>query len=290
MQVKRTVGLLCLAVWLGMFSAGLYAQETAAPSAAGAAAAAAVVEEETSTTFIGLLKQGGILMWPLGLLSVATIALAAYGFVIVQERKMLTPELVPPIQEALDRLHLDEAVQLCTGTPSLLTNILHAGLQRISDGVLDVPSMDKAMEEAAVEESNAGLKTISYLSIIAQLAPMLGLLGTVSGMIKAFQKIGKGAMGKPEVLAGDIGEALVTTAAGLIIGIPAMFLYFYLKSRYTSNVSRIGRVVGNLSHRLIAASRRAETRPPTETVAAAAEPAAAEETASAAGGGPGGEG
>jgi biopolymer transport protein ExbB len=116
--------------------------------------------------------------------------------------------------------------------------------------------MESAMEEASVEETNAGLRVISYLSITAQIAPMVGLLGTVSGMIKAFGKIGKGAMGKPELLANDIGEALITTAAGLLIGIPAMFAYFYLKSRYTANVTRLGRIVGNLTHHLVTASRR----------------------------------
>jgi len=208
-------------------------------------------------TLWGLIKVGGIIMYPLGLLSVAMIGLAIYGFLAVRERKMLTPELVPPLQDALSNLNLDEAVSICNGTPSLLTNILNAGLQRISDGVLDVNSMEKAMEEASVEETASGLKGISYLSIIATIAPMLGLLGTVSGMIKAFQKIGHGAMGKPEVLATDIGEAMVTTATGLLIGIPAMFLYFYLKNRYTSNISRLGRVLGNLTHHLVASSRRA---------------------------------
>lgn len=246
-----------IAVCMGcLWTAAVHAQD--AQPAAGAAEEAQV-EVEQSTTLIGLLKQGGLLMWPLGLLSVATIALGIYGFLIVRENKMLTPELVPQLQESLDHLRLDEAVSTCNGTPSLLTNVLNAGLQRISDGVLDVPSMEKAMEEASVEETSGGLKTISYLSIIAQIAPMVGLLGTVSGMIKAFQKIGKGAMGKPEVLAADIGEALVTTATGLLIGIPAMFLYFYLKNKYTSNVTRLGRVLGNLSHHLVAASRRAES-------------------------------
>lgn len=254
---------------------GVYAQ---------AAAAGPSAEPERKTTLITLLKQGGVLMWPLGLLSVATIALAVYGFMIVRTDKMLTPEIVPSIQETLGNLQIEEAMQVCRTTPSLLTNIVHAGLLRISDGVLDVPSMEKAMEEASVEETSAGLKTISYLSIIAQIAPMLGLLGTVSGMIKAFQKIGKGAMGKPEVLAADIGEALVTTATGLLIGIPAMFLYFYLKSRYTTNVTRLGRVVGNLSHRLVAASRlAAEEGPEAEEATPTEEPAgqAGEETTQA---------
>lgn len=239
-----------MAACLGAAMSAGYAQEPAAEASTPAA--------EQSTTLIGLIKQGGLLMWPLGLLSVAAIALSVYGFLIVRESKMLTPELVPPLQEAMDNLRLEEAINICQGTPSLLTNILNAGLQRINDGILDTASMEKAMEEASVEETAAGLKSISYLSIIAQISPMVGLLGTVSGMIKAFQKIGKGAMGKPEVLAADIGEALVTTATGLLIGIPAMFLYFYLKGRYTSNVSRLGRTVGNLSHHLVAASRRAE--------------------------------
>jgi biopolymer transport protein ExbB len=268
--MSRTIRILGLAA---MVACSVVMVSTAFAQAADATVA--VEEFESSITFITLLKQGGMLMYPLGLLSVATIGLAVYGFMIVRTGKMLTPELVPPLQEALDHLDLEQAVQICRGTPSILTNIVQAGLLRISDGVLDVPSMEKAMEEASVEEVSAGLKTISYLSIIAQIAPMLGLLGTVSGMIKAFQKIGQGGMGKPEVLAGDIGEAMVTTASGLLIGIPAMFLYFYLKNRYSSNISRLGRVIGNLSHRLVAASRRAEvtevaplTEPVAETAAA----------------------
>ena len=250
---SRIVLIVLVSMVLGGWLSTGYGQ-SAAPAAGQPAAAV----EEPGTSLWGLIKQGGLLMFPLGLLSVATIALAVYGFMVVREGKMLTPELVPPLTESLRSLHIDDAMSTCGANPSLLTNILSAGLQRVTGGVLDVPSMEKAMEEASVEETAAGIKTISYLSIIAQTAPMLGLLGTVSGMIKAFQKIGKGGMGKPEVLAGDIGEAMVTTATGLLIGIPAMFLYFYLKNRYTSNVSRLGRVLGNLSHVLVEGSRAAE--------------------------------
>lgn len=269
-RTKRILALALAAVCMGYMVAAAFGQ--------GAAPAAAAEAVPIATTSLwGLIKQGGPLMFPLGLLSVAMIALAVYGFMIVPEKKMLTPELVPSIQEALNELRLEDVTGLCNANPSLLTNILNAGLQRISDGILDVPSMEKAMEEASVEETAAGLKTISYLSIIAQIAPMLGLLGTVSGMIKAFQKIGQGGMGKPEVLAGNIGEAMVTTATGLLIGIPAMFLYFYLKGRYTTNVARIGRILGNLSHHLVAASRRqAEGLPPESAAAPAEDDASAE--------------
>jgi biopolymer transport protein ExbB len=77
---------------------------------------------------------------------------------------------------------------------------------------------------------------------------MFGLLGTVSGMIKAFQKIGLGGMGDPEKLAADIGEAMITTAFGLLVGIPAMFFYFYIKTGFLANMARIGRVMGDLVH------------------------------------------
>lgn len=207
----------------------------------------------TKTTLWGLIAQGGLTMVPLGLLSVAMIALIIYGFINVSESRMLRLELVPQIQDKLGQLDIDGASAICTGSPSLLTNVVQAGLTRIKTGVLDVASMEKAMEEASVEENAAGIRPINYLSIIAQVAPMLGLLGTVSGMIKAFQKIGLGGMGKPELLAADIGEAMVTTATGLIIGIPAMFFYFWLKSRFSGNVARMARVVGNLLHHLEAA-------------------------------------
>jgi biopolymer transport protein ExbB len=229
-----------------------------APSASPEQTEAVTRSKEVApkTTFWGLVKQGGWTMVPLGLLSAAAVGLIIYGGLSTKPNKMLALHLVPSLQEEIMRLHLEQAQGICNGTPCLLTNTLNAGLERLSDGILDVNSMEKAMEEASVHEVTAGLKPISYLSIIAQIAPMLGLLGTVSGMIKAFQKIGMGGMGKPELLAADIGEAMVTTATGLIIGIPAMFFYFYLKTRYMSNVSEMSRLLGNLCHQLVAAARR----------------------------------
>ena len=231
--------------WFRMAVAGLalcvclrvaFGQE--AGTAAEAAGEELTTEEQVGvkTTLWGLIQQGGITMIPLGLLSVASIGLIIYGFVAVRADKMLRPELVPQLQDDLGNLDWESARSACTGSPCLLTNVLSAGLDRISDGVLDVPSMEKAMEEASVQEVTAGMRPINYLSIIAQVAPMLGLLGTVSGMIKAFQKIGLGGMGKPELLAADIGEAMVTTSTGMIIAIPTRFLSFYITSRNMSNL------------------------------------------------------
>lgn len=243
---RRTVVLLGFALAL-----------VAVPAFAQADAAAAA---GTKTTLLDLWKVGGVIMYPLLGLCIGAVTIAVYGYMNTPEKKMLTPHVVPQIQDALDKLDLHEVQSICNANPSLLTNILSAGVQRVGeDGTVDVALMEKAMEEASVEETSAGLKTISYLSIIAQLSPMLGLLGTVTGMIKAFDAISKGGMGKPDALAGNIGEAMITTAAGLIVGIPAMFSYFHLKSRYTANVARLSRVLGNLTHRLSEALRRSAT-------------------------------
>ena len=90
------------------------------------------------------------------------------------------------------------------------------------------------------------MKPIDYLSVIGATSPMIGLLGTVSGMIKAFQTIGTQGMGKPEVLAGNIGEALVTTATGLIIAIPAMLFYYGFRNSFIKTAASLGRNVGGL--------------------------------------------
>jgi biopolymer transport protein ExbB len=104
----------------------------------------------------------------------------------------------------------------------------------------------ESVEEASVEQMTQLMKPIDYLSIIGAIAPMLGLLGTVSGMIKAFHTMGSQGMGKPEILAANIGEALMTTATGLVIAIPAMLFFFYFKKGFNKTLATLGRNLGFL--------------------------------------------
>jgi len=93
-------------------------------------------------------------------------------------------------------------------------------------------AVEDAAGEALLDENNVLKTKISYLGVIAGVSPMLGLLGTISGMIKAFNKMGhEGAIGDPAKLAGDIGEALVTTFAGLLVAIPAMIVFYIMTNR-----------------------------------------------------------
>lgn len=194
---------------------------------------------------------GGICMYPIGLCSVAAVALAIHCFILYKSSRMTQPMLIAPLSEALEKLDINAARGICKANPGILSNVLSAGLRRLRAGEeVDIPAVEKAMEEASQEEVASGMKPLGYLSVVIQVAPMFGLLGTVTGMIGAFNKIGLGKMGDPEKLADDIGVAMITTAAGLIVAIPAMFAYFGFKAQYTSNISRISSLLGELTYHL----------------------------------------
>jgi len=216
--------------------------------AAGAATAAAVPKDKT---LWDLWVVGGPVMWPIGLCSVIGIGLAIYCALQYRLQRMARLDVHVGLTNALDSLNFHEAQLICNNAPCMLTSILKAGLERVSQGdEVDVAVFEKAMEEASVEEITEWQKPLGHLSLDSQIAPMLGLLGTVTGMIGAFDKIGMGAMGSPEKLAGDIGEAMITTAAGLMVAIPCMFLYFTFKAMFTANVARVSRLLGDYVHRV----------------------------------------
>ena len=197
-----------------------------------------------------LWRQGGWAMYPLAGFSIGTLALILFNALRLRELPFLRPDVSAQLAAALTRGDLEAARGICQSQPCIVANITRAGLVRARPDAYQPAAVEKAMEEASVEEVSAPFVVISYLSIIATLAPMVGMLGTVSGMIKAFRNIALGGMGKPELLADNISEALITTAVGLIVGIPAMFAFFFFKSRYTKLTSRIARICGDLHHTL----------------------------------------
>ena len=113
------------------------------------------------------------------------------------------------------------------------------------------PKVEEAIAEAMGRQEARHAYWLNFLSLITAVAPMFGLLGTVSGMIGAFDKIGMGGMGKPELLAANIGEAMITTAAGLLVAIPSMFAYFlfrnYLNKLLTEAEDHLTTVVDHLA-------------------------------------------
>ncbi|MBT8042482.1 MAG: MotA/TolQ/ExbB proton channel family protein [Pontiella sp.] len=230
----------CLSLLMGPVA---FAQD-AAEDAPVAEAAAPTVQK---TTLWQMIKQGGWAMIPLGLMSTGMVYFIVQNGLALREKVLLRPDMMPDFIELMKEKKLLEAHTVCKENETLFTYVFAAGLERCSTTrEINFGKVKEAIEEASTEEVTTYMKPIDYLSIIGATSPMLGLLGTVSGMIKAFQTIGTQGMGKPEVLAGNIGEALVTTATGLIIAIPAMLFYYYYRNSFIKSTATLGRNIGAL--------------------------------------------
>jgi biopolymer transport protein ExbB len=210
-------------------------------------AEAVVAEGPEKITFLQLIKQGGWAMIPLGLLSCAMIYFIVQNIVSLREKTLLHKEMMPEFLNMMVKGEVLPALEHCRENPAMFTLVFGAGLERCMDeDDIDYDKVKESVEEASVEQMTQLMKPIDYLSIIGAIAPMLGLLGTVSGMIKAFHTMGSQGMGKPELLAANIGEALMTTATGLVIAIPAMLFYFYFKKSFNKTLATLGRNLGFL--------------------------------------------
>lgn len=204
--------------------------------------------EVQQTSLLSLIKTGGWAMWPLGGFSVFMVTLIIQNFMNLRAKVLLHSEEMPALLDMMLERKVKGALIYCRKNPSLFANTLGAGLERCLDGEaeIDFNKVKESVEEASIEQTSKLMKPIDYLSIIGASAPMLGLLGTVSGMIKAFNTMGTTGMGKPELLAANIGEALITTATGLVIAIPAMFFFFFFKKGFQKTLATLGRNVGFL--------------------------------------------
>jgi len=248
----RRLGLVALTA--GMLTPALLrAQEStpapAAPntpqlSAAPAAEPAKPVTQEITIKY--LWTKGGWCMWPLALCSLFAVGMTIYNGIIITSSRMLRPDIVETVYKSVRELDFKSAHDACLGVPCMIGNIISSGLQRIKGDRINVQSVEKGMEESAVEEFAHYLQPINSLSVVATISPMIGLLGTVSGMIRGFHIMALGGMGRPELLADSISEALITTLVGLCIGIPAMISYFYFKNKFTTIASSVSHTCGDL--------------------------------------------
>lgn len=237
-------------------SAFLHAQSVAPDQTEPAAASASDEPVVIQMTLMELFKVGGWTMYPLAALSIAGVGLVIYNFLTIRPKAFLSPQAVQETEERLLAGDVLGAKEVCENTPSPVTNTLLAGLNRIDPDRPDPEAMEKAMEEASQEELAGPFVWINYLSIISTVSPMVGLLGTVSGMIKAFRNIAAHGMGQPQILADNISEALITTATGLIIAIPAMIFYFIFKNRYGKIASTVSKIVGDIQHHYASSLQR----------------------------------
>jgi biopolymer transport protein ExbB len=183
-----------------------------------------------------LIRSGGWIMWPLLLCSVAAVAIIAERFWSLRPSRVVPPQLVARVwhwqnQGQLDNRHLDE---LRAGSP--LGRVLAAGLVNLHH---EREVMKESIEEAGRQVVLELERFLNTLGTIASITPLLGLLGTVIGMIKVFATITSAGLGDPSELAGGISEALITTATGLSIAIPSLMFYRYFRGRVDELVVRM---------------------------------------------------
>jgi biopolymer transport protein ExbB len=173
---------------------------------------------------LDLFQKGGFAMYPLLLLSVVTVAITIERLVYLRRAKTNAGEFM----EALD-----EARKYCEASSTPISRIIMAGLRNQKRGRAEVI---RAIEDEGALEVAQLEKGILVLQTISKIAPLIGLFGTVTGMIRSFQAMGASSGDNPRLVAAGIAEALVATAAGLVVAIPAYFLSFYF-------VNRVGKFV-----------------------------------------------
>lgn len=176
-----------------------------------------------------LVLAGGPLMIPIALCSVVALAYATERWVRLRPRYLGSTSFGRKVVAEVQERGASSALDLCQTESSPLSRILATGLKRADQPFLD---REKAVEDTAASEIKSQLSNLRPLFLVWLIAPLLGLLGTVWGMIEAFSNIAvENGLGNPELLASGIYKALTTTAAGLAVSIPAIVAYWYLKGR-----------------------------------------------------------
>lgn len=174
-------------------------------------------------------------MWPILLCSIFALAIILDKFWHLHKIRIDTQQFLSSVLEKMKRHQVKEALEICEKTKSPISHILKAGILKYDR---TRPQIKEAIEDASLYEIPRLEKNLSMLATIAHISPLLGLLGTVTGMVRCFQTIQAKAASfhpvSPGDLAGGIWEALLTTVAGLIVAIPTFIVYNYLVSRINS--------------------------------------------------------
>ncbi len=222
---QRFLLFLCIfgGAWL-LSTHGLHAQEAGAASpATPAPPPKSVLQTIFDSGPLGLAIWAAILG-----ASVTMVTFVIQNILTLRNDRLAPPPLLNSLRQVLTDGNYQEAWEICNANRNYLANVLKAGLERIGRGK-DV--FDDALAEHGLREAQILRTRNSYLSVIGVVSPMIGLLGTVIGMMKAFTVLGGSGISDPRALASSIGEVLLATASGLFIAIPAFVSYYVFRNR-----------------------------------------------------------
>jgi len=192
------------------------------------------------------LEVGGPILWVLVIISIGAFAVVLERIVFfARNEKNVGSNFKDEILSLVASKKLDEAIALCDTKKSCVASAVKKFLQKAPKGI-DVQDYEFILKEITIKETSPYESRLNLLASVISISPMLGLLGTVTGMIRAFTNISKYGTGDAAIVADGIAEALLTTAAGLMIAIPVIVVYNYLNRRLEKMENEIDDVVTNI--------------------------------------------
>ena len=192
------------------------------------------------------LEVGGPILWVLVIISIGAFAVVLERIVFfAMNEKNVGNNFKDEILSLVASKKLDEAIALCDTKKSCVASAVKKFLQKAPKGI-DVQDYEFILKEITIKETSPYESRLNLLASVISISPMLGLLGTVTGMIRAFTNISKYGAGDAAIVADGIAEALLTTAAGLMIAIPVIVIYNYLNRRLEKMENEIDDVVTNI--------------------------------------------
>jgi biopolymer transport protein ExbB len=200
-----------------------------------------------------IVRAGGLFMWPIILCSVIAAAIILERLWTLQEKRVLPRDLMDRVWKLVEANQVNDKVVSALEQNSPLGKVLAAGLNNRHRGR---EVMMERLEDTGRHVVHELERFLNTLGTIASISPLLGLLGTVTGIIKAFNAIQAGGMGDPRMLSGGIAEALITTAAGLCVAIPALIGYRYLRGRVEAFVIEMEKDAIKLADTVEVAAKR----------------------------------
>lgn len=191
----------------------------------------AVAAPQTQSV-LEIIKAGGVpgmIIW-LGILgaSITMVTFVIQNFLTLRREKLAPQALVDALDNDILAGNYQAAWETCNANDNYLANVLKAALSRLGRGK---EAVEDAIAEHALREAMVMRTRNSYLSVIGVVSPMIGLLGTVVGMMQVFAHMGASGLADPRGMATGIGEVLMATASGLFIAIPAFIFYYFFRNR-----------------------------------------------------------
>ena len=208
-------------------------------------------------SLIEIFEAGGPIMWALAACSAVALAIIFERAINLRASRILDPAVVERITGLAEGGRMDRALEACREHPGIYTNIVMAGLEVAARGEVELASKE-AVEDAGRHESARLNRYLGTLSTIVGISPLLGLLGTVTGMIEVFHTIAEVGAGQAAQLSGGISQALITTATGLLIAIPSLVAHNHFHEKAQSIVTDLERASLRVLRGLYDAHRHGE--------------------------------